>query len=309
MVDWQQTASFVLAFGGMGAFIDFFLGKRGQSRVKTALESFWIGLAYVNFRTFARAEAAMAHDIFLRMFGSFFSRRRAISVGLLLMTSSLIWLAYALINFDNYFNRSDFERQADWLFEGDYYGLSGQLILALPLLLVSISVTIWLTKIASLTITSKIWINVVCFFVLIFLQLSLFPLTYVTTYALGVAVNENLGPDAPSAAVKWFISALPGLVSHVFSARIFGIVEYPFIATGRIPWLDYRVFMLNVMYYLPGVLRLLLAAAFVLSIFARPIHTTVLLLIQRLVESDKPIFTVVFSGSAAIVKFIQSVFL
>jgi hypothetical protein len=60
MPDLQQAATFVIACGGVGAFIDFYLGKPGQKKIKDRLETFWIGLAYVNFRTFARAKPAHA---------------------------------------------------------------------------------------------------------------------------------------------------------------------------------------------------------------------------------------------------------
>jgi hypothetical protein len=54
------------------------------------------------------------------------------------------------------------------------------------------------------------------------------------------------------------------------------------------------------MAFVPGLFRLLLSIVFSTSFIARPlIMTPTLLIWERIVESDKPVFTVIFGGAAA----------
>jgi len=56
-----------------------------------------------------------------------------------------------------------------------------------------------------------------------------------------------------------------------------------------------------------NVTRLILAGIFVGSFFMRPLKYPISLLWRRIVESDKPIFTMVFGGAAAVAKGVEEV--
>ena len=56
---------------------------------------------------------------------------------------------------------------------------------------------------------------------------------------------------------------------------------------------------------IPGTLRLLLALSFFLSVLLRPLNAGLLAVTARIVESDKPIFTLVLGGLGAILKTVQ----
>ena len=77
MESWANALTTVAACGGVGAFIDFYIGKRGQQRVKGWLETWWLRLSYVRWGNFGREEALFAVRAIDRLFGRrLFSFRR-----------------------------------------------------------------------------------------------------------------------------------------------------------------------------------------------------------------------------------------
>jgi hypothetical protein len=60
---WGNALATIAACGGVGAFIDFYIGKRGQQRVRDWLETWWIRLSYVRWGNFGRQEALFAMQV------------------------------------------------------------------------------------------------------------------------------------------------------------------------------------------------------------------------------------------------------
>jgi hypothetical protein len=116
----------VAAWGvGLGAFIDFYIGKAGQRRVRGWLETWWLKFSDVRWGNLRREEALFAVQVMDRLFGSrLFSARRMVVVvaatfvfgGLLIAlitidhgasfewhaffdTATLIWLIFILVSF------------------------------------------------------------------------------------------------------------------------------------------------------------------------------------------------------------------
>jgi hypothetical protein len=58
---------------------------------------------------------------------------------------------------------------------------------------------------------------------------------------------------------------------------------------------------------IPNFGRLALAAIFVSSYMLKPLHKVISVLWARIVESDKPIFTILFGGGAAAAKAVEAV--
>ena len=54
---WQSALAMVGAFAFLGAFIDFWLGRVGQKKLRTLLETWWLRLSYVRVGNFGREEA------------------------------------------------------------------------------------------------------------------------------------------------------------------------------------------------------------------------------------------------------------
>jgi hypothetical protein len=78
---WGSALATVAACGGVGSFIDFYIGKRGQQRVRSWLETWWLRLSYVQWDNLGREEARFAVAVMDRLFGDrLFSVRRLIVV-------------------------------------------------------------------------------------------------------------------------------------------------------------------------------------------------------------------------------------
>jgi hypothetical protein len=58
---------------------------------------------------------------------------------------------------------------------------------------------------------------------------------------------------------------------------------------------------------LPNLTRLSISVIFVASFFLRPLQRPIMTLWARIIESDKPVFTVVFGGGATLIKAIHEI--
>ena len=69
---WGKALAIVAAFGVVGAFIDFYIGKPGQRRVRDWLETWWLRLSYVCWGNIGQEEALFAVQVMDRLFGKRF---------------------------------------------------------------------------------------------------------------------------------------------------------------------------------------------------------------------------------------------
>lgn len=84
----------VAACTGAGAFIDFYIGKDGQKRVKDWLETWWIRLSYIPVRAVGREEALNALRVIDYLFGpKLFSWKRLRSASIFKLISLCISFA------------------------------------------------------------------------------------------------------------------------------------------------------------------------------------------------------------------------
>jgi hypothetical protein len=97
-MSWQGMVATIAASGGAGAFIDFWIGKAGQAKVRGWLETWWIRFSYVNSGNSGREEALFAVSVLDRVYGSRpFSRRRLLFVALTTVSTSLLLMSYLLL--------------------------------------------------------------------------------------------------------------------------------------------------------------------------------------------------------------------
>jgi hypothetical protein len=59
----------IVAIGGLGAFVDFLIGKTGQERAKDFLIRWWVRFDDVRWRNFGREEGLFAGQLIERWFG------------------------------------------------------------------------------------------------------------------------------------------------------------------------------------------------------------------------------------------------
>jgi hypothetical protein len=85
-------ASTIAACAGIGAAVDFYLGKSGAQRINRRLEDWWLRLSYVKWRRFGQEEAQIAVERMDTLFGSFISLRRVKIVVVLIAVGCLATL-------------------------------------------------------------------------------------------------------------------------------------------------------------------------------------------------------------------------
>jgi hypothetical protein len=100
MATWTDSLTTVASLCGIGAGIDFFLGRVGQQKVREFLELYWLRFSYLDWKDFGKAEALFAIGILDRLFGRrFLSPKRLVicSVVASLLQLYSISMTYVLI--------------------------------------------------------------------------------------------------------------------------------------------------------------------------------------------------------------------
>jgi hypothetical protein len=59
---------------------------------------------------------------------------------------------------------------------------------------------------------------------------------------------------------------------------------------------------------IPNLIRLLITVVFLGSLFLQTLKRPIMTVWARVIESDKPVFTLLFGGTAAVAKAIQEIF-
>src|SRR6516164_2839285 len=95
----KNIASAIIAIGGVGAFIDFLIGKAGQERAKDFLLRWWVRFDDVHWRNFGREEGLFAAQLIERWFGRriWSNRRITASFALLFVFLSIGFLKLFLL--------------------------------------------------------------------------------------------------------------------------------------------------------------------------------------------------------------------
>lgn len=314
-LDWpEQALATVAASGGVGAFIDFWLGKAGERRVRDWMETWWLRLSFVRLGSFGREEAFVAIAVMDRIFG-----RRLLSLRRLLATCITVGAAVLSIFAVQMMVRA---------FKGDIYepykiDLLRLLIEAL-VFAVSISITRLIGRISCNFIQTKGPANLPLYALAIGTQYILFctwpdlsayyvgELAAIANYTMSSSPNPDFrGPgdvmdlmvfevlDTPSRIVLAVRGGALNPLAHINALKpYFGIRT-----GGDMQWLYYLSGFVGVSFLLSLFLnigRFLLLAVFAVSFALRPLQSQILTLALRIIESDKPVFTLLFTGTAAL---------
>jgi hypothetical protein len=157
----------VAACGGVGAFIDFWIGQRGQRRVRDWLETWWLRFSDVRWDNFGREEALFAVRIMDRLFG-----RRLLSFRRLTITTLSIFASLGLVSF-LVFASSSYEKVA--LFLTSHWSL---ILSSILIYFMSLPVAISIARLAAVGVSSifnkPTYINPLGFILLLLFQYGLF---------------------------------------------------------------------------------------------------------------------------------------
>jgi hypothetical protein len=314
----MQLTGWLTVIGGCalaGGAIDFFIGKAGQRKVRDWLELRWYQVADIAWDNWARKEAQAYVSTFDRVAGKLlFSKKRVVlSTGACIL-SLLFSIMTAIIN-----------------------GVSPEtdhpivIAIEIPVLLLlsvlsfalSLSITRWFGKFAASTIGKGIVINISLFsvvastyyifaefwneFALVVRAIVLVTVSVSIAYLIGT-VDLDTMEGVVSRLGDFFVGQLIYYFKRLldFEIRLRPI----FLQSNLYP--DFLMATSQVNSLIIGTLsvgsRILFAAGFLLLFLLQGlIRGPISLVWARLVENEKPVFTLVFGGSAAIAQLVASV--
>ena len=289
---------FFLTSAGIGAFIDFYIGKSGQRRIKNWIESLWIKLDDVKISTFSKNEAKMANIILKRIFGSFFSGRRLFSLLIVSIIGGVIWIvgkSSAALS-DEYYVWSGFFNFGSESWMTNFIPI--RLMLAVGMFWISISSTIFISKLICVKIPSKTYLSVPAFAIMIIIQIYFL---VVAAYIPEQPLQQMYEGETIYESVHRTFTALENPISGMrdWKEKFFRFDD------GWQELISYICFFLG---SFPNLLRLGIAIIFFVSIVFRPLQKSILITLERIAESEKPIFTLVFGGVAGILKIADTIF-
>jgi hypothetical protein len=271
----------IVAIGGIGAFIDFLIGKAGQEKARDFLLKWWIRFDDVRWRNFGREEGFFAGLLIERWFGKRIWSLRRIAAACIIFVLSLPIVYLLSFNTDNnniscyycYNNLpKDINSRIVWLIIIGFYSVlyfSG-----------SISFLKFITlKIATICGVGQRR-NLLLF--LLLLTINYLMLIYVSPSLAGMR-------ETAFANISEFIVIQPSYAHKATSS-----LNY-YVKRGEI---DRAALFLLACF--PSIIRFGLSLVFVGSFLLRPIVMRPMsLLWARIIESEKPVFTVTFGEVAA----------
>jgi hypothetical protein len=311
----ESTLTTIAACGGVGAFVDFWIGKGGEKRVRDWLETWWLRFSYVNVRNFGREEANFAVTVLNRLFGREpFSQRHLIAtVVTLTVASAPPVIATTVLAFRH-------NVRINWYPSPDLDGMT--ISIAAIFFLVSITLTIvaaekgtrligrypkagFLFLLAALAfqyIIFVIWAPA-AFFVrtmiaVTILETKMLPLPsspnefFMTLISIVEIVEHELGDLSNGLARYWSLDYVPSIRSDMAYISLDS-------ASPNFSWST------SLIGFVGSLGRIVLTFVFILLFSIKPLHTTLSTLWLRVVESDKPIFTLLFGGGAAAAKAVE----
>jgi hypothetical protein len=292
----------IVLAGGLGAFIDFLIGRTGQERAKDFLLRWWVRFDDVRWRNFGREEGLFAAGLIDRWFGTnIFSLRRVItSIAILAVFLSLgyfvVWFLHQPINIS--FNKIDV-----------YYQVT-----TLAVYIFGFSLSVSLTKFITIKMAYLCSLGKMRNFVVFITMVALNYLVLIIWYY--VSRQAKVGMMLLIWMLKWpiFYSDTYHIFTEMLNATIQEITELPhrsgyhfdlsrsifsmelwYLKNGQTD-----LFALSALSSFPSVARLIVSIVFVGSFLLKPlIMRPVSLVWARIIESEKPVFTVIFGGTAA----------
>lgn len=297
----------IVAIGGLGALIDFLIGRTGQERAKDFLLKWWVRFDDVRWRTFGREEGLFAGALIEKWFG-----RRIWSVRRIVSALAVYCLTVVLVSIKAWITSEPLFRcdsvpdcelrlkTAAVAFGISFFGF-----------LFSMSLTRVITfRLALLCKTSEVR-NFTFFVIMLLVNYAMLTfwlpiiatikdilVTFVATLDLRVfmlwarIMSDNNSMDVWQSMIFIIRSNMAAIFSTFYPETLWNIVSTPASDIGTMP--------VDFLASFPTLLRCTLAVVFVGSFLLKPlIMRPINLIWARIVESEKPVFTVMFGGAAA----------
>jgi hypothetical protein len=287
----------IVTIGGLGAFIDFLIGKAGQAKAKDFLLKWWVRFDDVQWNNFGREEGLFAGGLIDRWFGPhIFSYKRARSA-VIVFVSLLLTSLVREITFSEGIVCLLCE-----LFPKEPVSMTFLILSFFCGFVASIS----FTRAITLRISRACDINRVKNFLLFSLMLVLNYLIMVysvrTIFAFKSSLFMVLAGFENHEALDFLDHAT--LVAQKFSRAMTAKLSVMYPAefwNWNTDYGDVVLVTLINMSYFPSIIRFAISFVFVGSFVVRPlIMRPISLVWARIIESEKPVFTVIFGAVAAV---------
>jgi hypothetical protein len=319
----------IALLGGSGAFIDFLIGRAGQDRARSFLETWWIKFDDVHWKNFGQKEALFAVSLLDRWCGRrLFSVRRLIFVTLFFVIAGLI--GYAMAIFNRLGNITLSQRIYDISILFDYRFNLMITVVSVVGFAASLSFTRIISIIAAKLMSRGGWKNNILFFTTLMtitymmvvtwfpitqaIDALIFPFMYVSFDRSSLISLLNIGKLYHDPETSSEFPELMEMVSFFFDRSALTSFS-PSSLINRIqnefrsfhsedPELAARLIHISALKfvrlsagYATYLTRIAIAIVFVGSFLVQPfLMRPILLLWRRVVESDKPIFTLMLGG-------------
>jgi hypothetical protein len=256
----------IIAIGALGAFIDFLIGKAGQEKAKDFLLKWWMRFDDVRWRNFGKEEGLVAGTVIERWFGQrAWSFRRILSFAIL----------YRLILLLRYIQYAAQEKGEECHY---YCGLTCYYC-HIPFYGAIVLVIYWVGFTLSVSFTKF--------------------LTFRIAYLCGTGMVKNFILFVIMLLVNFTMFVIWSPVISMMKFRLLGTID-PNIFDLYKTSFAIDLLTLVVVPFFPSLFRFLLSAVFVGSFLLRPlVMRPVSLVWARIVESEKPVFTLIFGSLGA----------
>ncbi len=300
---WVDTISVVVAFTVAGAFIDFWIGKAGQDRVRKWLEHKWLLFSDVHLDNFGRSEADFAVTVLDVTFGRTLSSRRLCISLLLLVTGLFYSIAIPFLRFGR--------EELDNVTEGSANLLLavGSVVLSIVLFNVTLAITRTVAAATGANLPETRLSSFLYIAVLIIIQYALmfisepfvtFGLQVLSVLSTWRVVEVEYHPLTEI----WRSLVLTAQTdSQYWSWWPYSRLDVLF-DFGLDSFTAANIFA-GVLSAFTNISRLAVLALFLLSFLFRPLQALFLTFWARVVETDQPVFTFVLGGAAAFLKSVQ----
>jgi hypothetical protein len=305
----------------VGGCLDFWLGKRGQLGIKDRLETWWLKLSYVNWENLGKEEALFAVQVIDQVFGQkLLSKKRIITTISLTIVSLMLIATIFLI--DGLFLKINWLDDIDELF---FY----------PFLIAicSVPLSFALTRFIATCVVRMIvrWprSNIVGLFVIFATQYLMLIYWSPIVSDVHTIISFNFDAIGESSSFREFIQANNLLVQALietydskFTVHLFytlcalsgneidNIEIVKFINQNAT---DYAAALFLIaasalLTMMPNLIRLCLTIFFIASFFLKYIKDFIMTLLGHMIEDGRPIYTLLFSGTATLTAAIQQIF-
>jgi hypothetical protein len=286
-----------IAFGGVGAVIDFLIGKGGQTKVKDWLEIQWYRFSDIKWNNFEQKEAKLSISLMDKICGpTLFCVRRLISSLLLVFTIFVVTTIVMMWK----------QVTTDISVLSVKYYVIGLVTLSIDTVVfgISVSLTRQISVICEASCRLYKRYNLLLFTVLLLIHYSLL--------VIWGPIVRTLTEVPWSWGFGWVSVYLVNLKDELLNQELY--IPGNFI--DRV-YRDYRAHSLEPMgaynasrdsiNYVANVWRILIAIIFASSYVLSRLLKPLSLLWARIVESDKPVFTLIFGGAAGAASLAQEI--